>query len=192
MKLIIPMAGRGTRLRPTTLTTPKPLVKVAGKPIVQRIVEDFQAQIAVDEVVFIVGNFGAEVESQLRFIAQHCGVKCQIVYQTEPLGIAHALLCAEQYLQGEVYIAFADTLFDTQNLYTGGAKEAVIWVKEVNNPQSFGIVETDHTGKITRFEEKPTNPKSKLAITGIYYFRNARSLVEECSHVVCTRQKQKG
>ena len=107
------MAGRGSRLRPHTLTTPKPLIPIAGKPIVQRLVEDIVKICGekVDEIAFIIGDFGKEVEEQLVGIAESLGAKGSIYFQDKPLGTAHAILCAAPALDGETVIAFADTLF---------------------------------------------------------------------------------
>ena len=113
MKIIVPMAGMGKRMRPHTLTVPKPLVPIAGKPIVQRLVEDIAKVCGepVDEVAFIIGRFGAAVEKQLAGIAESVGARATIVYQDEPLGTAHAILCAKDSLTGPLVVAFADTLF---------------------------------------------------------------------------------
>ena len=113
MKIIVPMAGKGSRLRPHTLTVPNPLIPIAGKPIVQRLVEDI-AKVAgekIEEIAFIIGDFGAEVEQSLIKIAESLGAKASIYVQNEALGTAHAIKCAEQSMQGNVVIAFADTLF---------------------------------------------------------------------------------
>ena len=113
MNIIIPMAGRGTRLRPHTLTTPKPLIKLAGKTIVQRLVEEISASFeeAIDNIGFVVGDFGTEVEEDLIKIAEKLGANGHIFYQDRPLGTAHAVLCAEKIMTGSCVIAFADTLF---------------------------------------------------------------------------------
>jgi glucose-1-phosphate thymidylyltransferase len=113
MKIIVPMAGRGSRLRPHTLTIPKPLIPIAGKPIVQRLVEDIASVCnqAIDEIAFIIGDFGQEAENNLIKIAESLGAKGSIYYQDEPLGTAHAILCAKESLKGNCVVAFADTLF---------------------------------------------------------------------------------
>ena len=112
MNIVIPMAGRGSRLRPHTLTVPKPLVPVGGKPIVERLAEDIVAMSAepVEEIAFVIGDFGAEVEAQLLAVAERLGAKGHICYQDEPLGTAHAILCGAACLTGPVVVAFADTL----------------------------------------------------------------------------------
>ena len=119
MKIIIPMAGMGKRMRPHTLTIPKPLIPVAGKTIVQRLVEDIVkiSKEKVEEIAFIIGDFGAEVEERLIAIAEKLGAKAKIYYQLEPLGTAHAILCAEASLDGKVIVAFADTLFKSDFIY---------------------------------------------------------------------------
>ncbi|MCH2046663.1 MAG: NTP transferase domain-containing protein, partial [Saprospiraceae bacterium] len=114
MKLIIPMAGRGTRLRPHTLTTPKPLIPIAGKPIVHRLVEDIAGVCAepIDEIGFIIGDLEEADQKQLLGIAEEIGAKGVIYHQEEALGTAHAILCAKESLEGNVIVAFADTLFN--------------------------------------------------------------------------------
>src|SRR5690242_7613623 len=113
MRIVIPMAGMGKRMRPHTLTVPKPLVPIAGKPIVHRLVEDIVKVCGekVEEVAFIIGDFGKEVEKSLLKIAEQVGAKGSIYYQKEALGTAHAIYCAEPSLQGKTVVAFADTLF---------------------------------------------------------------------------------
>ena len=164
------MAGRGSRLRPHTLTVPKPLVPVAGKPIVQRIVEDFAASLSqtIEEVAFIIGDFGAEAERQLEEIAQNIGARCSVYHQDQPLGPAHAIYCAKDSLEGNCLVAFADTLFKA-DFSIGSEEEGMIWVKQVDNPSSFGVVKLDDGGYITDFVEKPSTFVSDLAIVGSYY-----------------------
>ncbi len=185
MKIIIPMAGIGKRMRPHTLTIPKPLIPIAGKSIVRRLIEDLKTVInkPVDEIAFIIGDFGKEVESELIQIAESMHVKGSIYYQTEPLGTAHAVLCAAPSLQGEIVVAFADTLFKA-NLMTGNGSDAIIWVKEVENPSQFGVVKTDSRHLITEFIEKPQTPVSNLAIIGIYYFKDGQTLKKELEYLI--------
>ena len=171
MKIIVPMAGRGSRLRPHTLTVPKPLIPIAGKPIVQRLVEDI-AKVAgenIEEVAFIIGDFGDEVEKSLLQIAERLGAKGSIYRQEEALGTAHAIKCAEQSMTGNVVVAFADTLFRADFTLDTNS-DGVIWVKKVEDPSAFGVVKLDDYGFITDFVEKPQTFVSDLAIIGIYYF----------------------
>lgn len=179
------MAGKGSRLRPHTLTTPKPLIPIAGKPIVQRLVEDI-AKVAgqkIEEVAFITGDFGAEVENNLIKVAEKLGAKGSVYHQTEALGTAHAINCARESMQGPVIIAFADTLFRADfNLNTND--DGVIWVKQVEDPSAFGVVKLDDNGFITDFVEKPKEFVSDLAIIGIYYFNSAEKLMTEIDYII--------
>jgi len=155
MKIIIPMAGMGKRMRPHTLTIPKPLIPIAGKSIVQRLVEDLKATVQkpIDEIAFIIGDFGKEVEHSLLQIASEIGAQGTIYYQNEPLGTAHAVLCAAPSLKGEIIVAFADTLFRTSTIQSNNA-DALIWVKEVENSSQFGVVKFNNEGIIIEFIEK--------------------------------------
>lgn len=185
MKIIVPMAGRGSRLRPHTLTVPKPLIPIAGKPIVQRLVEDI-AKVAnekIDEIAFIIGDFGPEVEASLIAIAEKLGAKGSIYTQDEPLGTAHAIKCAENSMQGDVVVAFADTLFRA-DFNLDKISDGVIWVKKVEDPSAFGVVKLDDYGFITDFVEKPKEFVSDLAIIGIYYFKSAEKLMDEINYIM--------
>ncbi|MBK9291824.1 MAG: nucleotidyltransferase [Bacteroidetes bacterium] len=185
MNIIIPMAGMGKRLRPHTLTTPKPLLPVAGKPIVQRLVEDIAAvvQEPIEKIGFVIGNFGHETEEKLLQIAASVGAQGSIHYQLEALGTAHAILCAEPLLTGKVLVAYADTLFRA-SFQLDDDKEGAIWVKQVENPQQFGVVKLDENGTIEGFYEKPKSFVSDLAIIGIYYFRDGEYLRSELQYLL--------
>lgn len=185
MNLIIPMAGMGKRLRPHTLTTPKPLLPVAGKPIVQRLVEDIASVISepIDEIAFVIGNFGKEVEEGLLQIAASVGAKGSIHYQLEALGTAHAILCAQEALKGKVLVAYADTLFRA-DFKLDDNKEGIIWVNQVDNPEQFGVVKLHDDGSIEGFVEKPKDFVSDLAIIGIYYFRDGENLRKELQYLL--------
>ena len=185
MKIIVPMAGRGSRLRPHTLTVPKPLIPIGGKPIVQRLVEDI-AKVAgekIDEIAFIIGDFGPEVEASLIQIAEKLGAKGRVYTQDEPLGTAHAIKCAENSMQGDVVVAFADTLFRA-DFDLDKNSDGVIWVKKVEDPSAFGVVKLDDYGFITDFVEKPKEFVSDLAIIGIYYFKSAEKLMDEINYIM--------
>lgn len=187
------MAGRGSRLRPHTLTVPKPLLPVAGKPIVQRIVEDLAANCpeGIEEVAFIIGDFGEAVEQQLRDIAGLIGAKGSIYYQRTPQGPAHAIYCAAQSLSGPCVVAFADTLFKA-NFSFDTAGEGIIWVQKVENPASFGVVKMDDNHFITDFVEKPKEFVSDKAIVGIYYFKEGAGLRNEIAHMLEHNLRDKG
>ncbi|MDY3337616.1 NTP transferase domain-containing protein [Riemerella anatipestifer] len=193
MKIIVPMAGRGSRLRPHTLTVPKPLIPIAGKPIVQRLVEDI-AKVAgqpIEEVAFIIGDFGDEVKVSLIQIAEKLGAKGSVYTQDEPLGTAHAIKCAEASMQGDVVVAFADTLFRADFVLDTNS-DGVIWVKKVEDPSAFGVVKLDDYGFITDFVEKPQTFVSDLAIIGIYYFKSAEKLMEEINYIMDNNIMQGG
>lgn len=193
MKIIVPMAGRGSRLRPHTLTIPKPLMPVAGKPIVHRLVQDIAKVCGepIDEIAFIIGDFGAETEKQLIKIAEGLGAKGSIYHQEEALGTAHAILCAKESLKGNVVVAFADTLFKAD--FTINTKDdGIIWVKQIDNPSAFGVVNLDSEGTITEFVEKPQTFVSDLAIIGIYYFNSGEKLCAELEYLIDNDIKEKG
>ena len=185
MKIIIPMAGRGTRLRPHTLTTPKPLIPIAGKAIVHRLVEDLAKLCAdpIEEIGFIIGDFGDEVKAELCEIAKQVGAKCKIYQQEEALGTAHAILCAKDSLDGNVIVAFADTLFNA-NFKLDTEKDSIIWVQKVADPSAFGVVKLGNNNIITDFIEKPKQFVSDLAIIGIYYFKDGENLKNELQYLV--------
>ncbi|GAA4837250.1 sugar phosphate nucleotidyltransferase [Algivirga pacifica] len=185
MKIVVPMAGRGSRLRPHTLTTPKPLVKIAGKPIVHRLVEDLAAMSddKLEEIAFVVGDFGKEVERELIEIAESLGAKGKIYYQDEPLGTAHAIYCAADSLDGNVIVAFADTLFKA-DFTIDRSQDGIIWTQRVEDPSAFGVVKLDEEGVITDFIEKPQEYVSDHAIIGIYYFKEAEKLKAELKYLI--------
>ena len=193
MKIIIPMAGRGSRLRPHTLTVPKPLVPIAGKPIVQRIVEDLSANLAegVEEVAFVIGDFGDEAAQKLQEIAASVGAKGSIYYQDQPLGPAHAIYCARQSLDGPCVVAFADTLFQASFSFDTEA-DGIIWAQKVKDPSSYGVIKTDADGIITDFVEKSPVFVSDLAIVGIYYFKEGETLRHTIQHMLDNNITDKG
>ncbi|MEN9699710.1 MAG: hypothetical protein RLZZ301_908 [Bacteroidota bacterium] len=185
MKVIVPMAGRGSRLRPHTLTVPKPLVPVGGKPIVHRLVEDIARVCAskLEEIAFIVGDFGSAVEQELLEVAAALGAKGSIHYQHEPLGTAHAVLCAAEKLEGPVVVAFADTLFKA-DFQIQPQDEGILWVKQIEDPSAFGVVQLNTAGEIIDFVEKPKEFVSDLAMIGIYYFKDGARLRNELQYLI--------
>ncbi len=186
MNIIIPMAGMGKRMRPHTLTTAKPLLPVAGKPVVQRLVEDIIATCneKVEEIAFIIApTFGKEVENHLCKVAEALGAKGRICYQEKPLGTAHAILCAGESLTGNVFIAFADTLFKAA-FSIDKNKDAIIWTQQVEDPRAFGVVKLNDKGEIEAFVEKPQDFVSDLAIIGVYYFKDGDNLKKELQRLI--------
>lgn len=185
MKVIVPMAGRGSRLRPHTLTIPKPLVPVGGKPIVHRLVEDIAAVCSekIDEIAFVVGRFGEEAERELIEVAAKLGAKGSIHYQDTPLGTAHAVLCAADKLEGPVVVAFADTLFKA-NFKIDPNDDGILWVKQIEDPSAFGVIKMNEKGEIIDFVEKPKEFVSDLAMIGIYYFKDGQRLRKELEYLI--------
>tara|TARA_B100000902_G_C27300327_1_gene912401 strand:- start:363 stop:1379 length:1017 start_codon:yes stop_codon:yes gene_type:complete len=188
MKIIVPMAGRGSRLRPHSLTIPKPLIPVAGKPIVHRLVEDIANLLdePIDEIAFILGDpawFGDEVVDSLKQLATDLGAKASIYRQLNPLGTGHAIMCAKQSLSGPAVIAYADTLiradFDLDK-----EADSVIWTKKVANPEAYGVVNLNENHEITELVEKPTEFVSDQAVIGIYYFKDVAVLKNELQYVI--------
>ena len=193
MKIIVPMAGRGSRLRPHTLTVPKPLVPIAGKPIVQRLVEDITRVCGqkVDEIAFIIGDFGSVVEAELLEIAKNLNAKGTVYHQDEALGTAHAILCAKKALVGPVVVAFADTLFRA-DFTLDTEKDGIIWVQKVEDPKAYGVIKMNENNVITDFIEKPEEFVSDLAIIGIYFFKDGIKLSNELQYLIDNNIKEKG
>jgi glucose-1-phosphate thymidylyltransferase len=193
MKIIVPMAGMGKRMRPHTLTIPKPLLPIAGKPIVQRLVEDIAGVCdeQVTEIAFIIGDFGVEVEKNLLKVATDLGAKGHIFHQEEALGTAHAIMCAKECLDGKVIVAFADTLFRA-DFKLDSEKDGIIWVQRVEDPSAFGVVKLDDQGVITDFIEKPEEFVSDMAIIGIYFFNDGAYLRNELQYLLDNKIMDKG
>jgi glucose-1-phosphate thymidylyltransferase len=186
MNIVIPMAGMGKRMRPHTLSTPKPLLPIAGKPVVQRLVEDIAkiCESKIEQIAFVISrSFGAEAETNLHKIAESVGAKAVICYQDQPLGTAHAILCGQEVLHGPVTVAYADTLFRA-DFKINPEDDGSIWVKKVQNPEAYGVIKQDPTGRITAFIEKPEKFVSDLAIIGIYYFKDGENLRNELQYLI--------
>ena len=185
MNIIIPMAGMGKRLRPFTLTTAKPLIKIAGEEIVKVLCKNIVKTCGskVDNIGFVVGNFGEKVEKDLIEVANSLGAKGHIYHQNIPLGTADAIWCAKEILKGNTVIAFADTLFQA-DFQMDVNQDGIIWTSCVNNPQQFGVVKKDKSEKITAFVEKPKEFISNEAIIGIYYFREGEKLYKEIKRLI--------
>ena len=182
------MAGRGSRLRPHTLTVPKPLIPVAGKPIVHRLVTDIAKVLGepIEEVAFILGDpafFGDDVVKSLMELADELGAKGSIYRQNQPLGTGHAIMSAKDSLSGPAVIAYADTLiradFDLDK-----SADSVIWVKQVERPEAYGVVQLNDDHQIVELVEKPQEYVSDLAVIGIYYFKDVGVLKNELQHVL--------
>ena len=194
MKLIIPMAGRGTRVRPHSHTVPKPLLPVAGTMIVERIVETFNRTLDrdINEIVYILGpDFGEDIKQPLREMSKRHDAKAIFEVQAEALGTAHAVACAKEHLDGEVIIAFADTIFDSEKAFDLGDADSVIWLKKVEDPSRFGVA-THEGDTITGFVEKPKEFISDLAIIGVYYFKDGGYFKKQIEWVIENDMKGPG
>jgi glucose-1-phosphate thymidylyltransferase len=194
MNIIIPMAGLGKRLRPHTLTVPKPLLPIAGKPIVHRLVEDI-AKVCpekIDNIGFIIHpSFGKDVEESLKEIAKEVGAVGKIYYQESALGISHALLFAKELFTGKIIVAFADTLFKAE-FKLDTSKDGIIWVQRVEDPSQFGVVKLNEKNEIIDLVEKPSSFVSDLAIIGIYFFKDGEALAKEMQYLIDNDIKEKG
>lgn len=182
------MAGRGSRLRPHSLTTPKPLIAVAGSPIVHQLVHEIAKVVAspITDIAFILGDpafFGEAVENSLKILATELGATPHIFRQLEPLGTGHAIMCAATILEGPAVVAYADTLIRA-DLSLDPTADAVIWVKQVEKPEAFGVVELNAKNTIVNLVEKPKEFVSDLAVIGIYYFKEIEALKASLEKVV--------
>jgi glucose-1-phosphate thymidylyltransferase len=189
MKVIIPLAGKGTRLRPHTHVTPKPMLKVAGKPVMSYVMDDVKKLGDVEQVVYITGHLKEKVEEYARATY---GIPSVFVEQLVQDGTAGAVALARPYVDQPVLIIFVDTIFDADlSIVHSTDADGIIWTKEVEDYQRFGVVVTDAEGNMTKIIEKPSTPVSKRANIGLYYIRNWKLLYEGIDHVL-TRPKNKG
>ncbi len=182
------MAGLGSRLRPHTLRVPKPLIPVAGKPIVHQLVTDIVGVLdqKIEEIAFILGDpafFDDKVVASLEKLAQGLGAKATIYRQLEPKGTGHAIMCAEPSLSGPAVIAYADTLIRA-DFNLDKEADAVIWTKKVDNPQAYGVVNLNDKQEIIELVEKPETFVSDQAVIGIYYFKEVSQLKKELQFVL--------
>lgn len=184
MKVIIPLAGKGTRLRPHTHVVPKPMLKVAGRPVMSYVMDDVQKLGNVDQVVYITGHLKEKVEA---FARTAYDIPSVFIEQDVQDGTAGAVARAKDYIDAPVLIIFVDTIFDADlSIIRDCADDGIIWTKEVEDYQRFGVVVTDGNGHMTRIVEKPKEPISKRANIGLYYIRNWKLLLEAIAHVLTT------
>ncbi|WP_339622717.1 sugar phosphate nucleotidyltransferase [uncultured Winogradskyella sp.] len=188
MKIIVPMAGRGSRLRPHSLTVPKPLIPVAGQPIVHRLVKDIAKVLKqpIEEIAFVLGDpafFGNEVVESLTALAEGLGAKASIYRQDQPLGTGHAIMSAKPSLSGPAVIAYADTLIRAE-FDLDPTADSVIWTKRVANPEAYGVVKLNDKQNIVELVEKPETFVSDQAVIGIYYFKDVAVLKEKLQEVL--------
>lgn len=176
MKIVIPTAGLGTRMRPHTWSKPKPLVSVAGKPVLGHVLDMFGTLPKIDELVFIIGYLGEQIE---QYVSEtYPELETRFVVQEEMLGQSHAIWLAREGLEGPMLMAFVDTLIDVDLSDLPAAEaEAIAWVKEVEDPRRFGVADVDEAGWVERLVEKPADMSNNLAVVGFYYFQRAEQLI---------------
>jgi glucose-1-phosphate thymidylyltransferase len=175
MKVIMPVAGKGTRLLPITKHVPKPLVRVAGRPVLDYVV-DRLAGLDVEELIFITGHLKEQIETYAR---RAYDIPSRFVEQKIQDGTAGAVNLARPWVDGPVLIVFVDTVFDADlSIVNTADPDGIIWAKEVEDYQRYGVVVTDEHGYMQRIVEKPSEPISRLANIGLYYVRDWETLFE--------------
>jgi len=189
MKVVIPLGGLGTRMRPHTYTRPKPLINVAGQPMLGHIIDKF-AHLPIEEYIFVVGYLGEQIE---RFVQQSYSFKSQFVEQKEALGQAHALWLCRDYIDGPLLMIFGDTMFevDLSELAQHPAHN-LAYVKEVEDPRRFGVAKLNSNGIVERFIEKPDSMENRLAMIGMYYYSDGQKLMDACSELMQRDIQTKG
>ncbi len=189
MKVIIPLAGKGTRLRPHTHLTPKPMLKVAGKPVMQYVLDDVKKLSDVEQVIYITGHLKEKVEEYAKAATD---IPSVFIEQKVQDGTAGAVALAKSHVDQPVLIIFVDTIFDADlSVLESTDDDGIIWTKEVEDYQRFGVVVTDGNGHMTKIIEKPSTPVSKRANIGLYYIKNWKLLYEGIDHVL-TQPSNKG
>ena len=178
LKIVIPMAGLGTRLRPHTWSKPKQLISVAGKPVLDHVLDILSTLSDPEnvELINIVGYLGDQIEDHMR--DWYPNIKSHFVIQEDPRGQSHAIYLAREHLTGPMMVVFADTLIETDLAFLGNeTSDAIAWVKPVDDPRRFGVVVLDQQGGVTRLIEKPEETHNNLAVVGFYYFRSSKQLI---------------
>ncbi|HAJ06418.1 MAG TPA: nucleotidyltransferase [Chloroflexi bacterium] len=190
MKLIIPLAGFGSRLRPHTYSRPKALLNTAGQPVLGHVLNMFK-DLDIEEFIFIIGYMGDQIQSYIT--STYPNIKAQFVEQKHLNGQSPAILLAKNFINGPVLIGFADTLVKTDLTQLQDAnQDAITWVKEVKDPRRFGVAITDKTGNVTQIIEKPSTMEHKLAIVGFYFLRDGQSLMDAIETQVNNNIETKG
>ena len=189
MKAVILLAGLGTRLRPHTYSKPKPLVQVAGKPVLGHVMDSLKG-LSIDETIFIVGYLGDQIQ---KYVADHYPhMRARYVEQNEMKGQAHAIRLAKDFIDQEVLVIFGDTIWETDFSRLSRVKgDGLIYTKQVDDPRRFGVVNLQD-GFVTKFVEKPTTPISNLAVVGVYYFRDWKRLMNALDTLIERNIQTKG
>jgi glucose-1-phosphate thymidylyltransferase len=182
MKVIIPLAGKGTRLRPHTHVTPKPMMRVAGKPVMSYVLDELRDLGGIDQIIYITGHLKEKVED---FARKSLDIPSVFIEQKVQDGTAGAIALAKDLVDQPVLIIFVDTIFDADlSVVNRSDADGIIWVKEVEDYQRFGVVVTDQAGNMTQIVEKPSTPVSRRANIGLYYIKNWKLLFEGIDHVL--------
>jgi glucose-1-phosphate thymidylyltransferase len=189
LQVVILLAGLGTRLRPHTLTRPKPMLEVAGRPIVEHIVDELEG-LPVDEIVFIYGHLKEQFEG---WAAERCRFPYRFVEQRELRGQAHAISLVREHVDRPVLIIFGDTIFDADLAQLPSLDaDGMLFVREVEDPRRFGVAVLDGRGFVQRLVEKPKEPVSNLAVVGIYYVRDSSALFQAIDEVMASGKQLGG
>jgi glucose-1-phosphate thymidylyltransferase len=188
MKVILPLAGLGTRMRPHTWSKPKPLISIAGKPVLGHVL-DMLAPLDVDEVIFIVGWLGGQVQE---YVEANYSFKTRYVVQEELKGQAHAIYLAKEYISGPSLIIFVDTIFEA-NLddLAGRGMDALLFTQEVEDPRRFGVA-VQENGQVVRLIEKPSGFEHRDAVVGVYYIREGAELISAIDHLLAHDLRTRG
>ena len=189
MKVVIPLAGFGTRLRPHTFTKPKPLINVAGKPVLGHVLDMFKS-IPVDEFIFITGYLGEQIE---QYVDKHYpSLKTRYLEQKEMNGQSTAVYLAKEHLSGPMLIVFVDTIVQTDlSMLTHETADAVAWVKQVDDPRRFGVALVGPDGYVTKLIEKPTDMKDNLVVVGFYYLKDSQAFMRAIEEQIARDIKTK-
>jgi glucose-1-phosphate thymidylyltransferase len=188
MKVIIPLAGKGTRLRPHTHVTPKPMLRVAGKPVMSYVLDELRDLGGIEQIIYITGHLKEKVED---FARRSLDIPSVFIEQKVQDGTAGAIALARDYVDQDVLIIFVDTIFDADlSVINRTDADGIIWTKEVEDYQRFGVVVTDENENMTQIVEKPKTPVSKRANIGLYYIRNWKLLYEGIDHVLAAPKNQ--
>jgi glucose-1-phosphate thymidylyltransferase len=191
MKIVLPMAGYGTRMRPHTWSKPKPLIGLAGSTVLGHILDMLQTLESIDEAIFIVGYLGDQIEDYVQ--RAYPALDARFVVQDELIGQSHALWLAREYLRGPILMVFVDTIIETDLAFLKSERaDAVIWVKEVSDPRRFGVAEVGPDGWVRRLVEKPKDTRNNLAVVGFYYFQDAERLLRAIEEQLERGSKLKG
>ncbi len=183
MKVIIPVAGVGTRLRPHTYTQPKPLIPVAGKPIISFIIDQL-VESGVTDFVFVIGHLGEKIRLYLE--KRYPNLNKEFVQQDNRLGLGHAIWTARETLKGvdEIFIILGDTIYDTDLVRFLNSEHSCVGVKKVDTPREFGVAEINDAGQVVKMVEKPKIPKSNMALVGLYKIKEVDVLVQSLNQII--------